>query len=87
MIYFARIAAAILVGLFLWKLFVENKKTEVRTANSILRDIVLPDGTKVDLNRNSKFKYFEKFRSNQREVFLTGEAYLMLKKSYLLPLL
>ena len=39
-------------------------------------DLILPDGTKVYLNAGSVLRYPERFNDTQREVFLTGEAYL-----------
>ena len=39
-------------------------------------DLVLPDGSKVYLNAGSVLRYPERFNDTQREVFLTGEAYL-----------
>ena len=43
--------------------------------------INLSDGSKVWLNAGSKFKYPERFDSNQRDVFLEGEAYFSVSKS------
>jgi len=77
--YFTGVAAAVLLAIFILKFNIENKKIEVNTANNILHNIVLPDGTKIDLNRNTKFQYFKKFKK-QREVFLAGEAYFSVKK-------
>ncbi len=40
----------------------------------------LPDGTVVWVNSESSLRFPEKFTSNQREVFLEGEAYFEVKK-------
>lgn len=43
--------------------------------------IVFSDGTQVWMNAESKLRYPTKFASNERQVFLEGEAYFTVKKS------
>jgi transmembrane sensor len=79
-IHFVRIAAAILIGALIWKFLIEKEKIDVFSGNQVLYDLKLPDGSYVDLNKNTKFQYFKKFRNSKREVFLTGEAYFRIQK-------
>ena len=48
-------------------------KIEIKTGES-LSNIILPDGTRVWLNSNSKLIYPENFSKNSRRVTLYGEA-------------
>ncbi len=47
--------------------------------------IVLPDGTEVHLNADSRLVYPSKFTGKQREVQLTGEAFFHVKRDTLHP--
>lgn len=47
--------------------------------------VVLEDGTEVFLNSGSEFRYPTNFKSENREVFLKGEAYFNVKKNKSLP--
>jgi transmembrane sensor len=47
--------------------------------------MVLPDGTQVWLNSNSRLKYNNDFNTNNREVVLEGEAYFDVAKNTQLP--
>ena len=47
--------------------------------------MVLPDGTQVWLNSNSRLKYNNDFNTNDREVILEGEAYFDVAKNMQLP--
>ena len=47
--------------------------------------MVLPDGTQVWLNSNSRLKYNSEFNANNREVALEGEAYFDVAKNTQLP--
>jgi len=42
--------------------------------------IILPDGSKVKLNAESKLRYHKNFRDDMREVILEGEAFFEVKK-------
>lgn len=76
------IAAAVIIGF----LVIPNFKTGADSANANARNtvstkrgskskVVLPDGTQVWLNSDSRITYNEKFHDQVREVELTGEAY------------
>ncbi len=45
-------------------------------------EVVLPDGSLVDLNANSKLILGDHWEKGQREVWLEGEAYFQVKKNY-----
>jgi len=47
---------------------------------------VLPDGTKVWLNRSSQIRYNENFGARKREIFLTGEAFFDVATNAAVPM-
>ena len=47
--------------------------------------VVLPDGSKIWLNNNSKLIYPKKFNSDERKVELIGEAYFEIEKNVNVP--
>lgn len=59
----------------------ENKMSEVIAGKGIRSKLVLPDGTQVWLNSDSKLIYNEAFDAEQREVTLEGEAYFDVVKN------
>lgn len=78
----SRVAAAVIIlvvsAFALWQLGSNrNALTEFSTAlNDVSKPVlVLPDGTNVTVNRNSKISYPKKFTGNTREVTLSGEAF------------
>lgn len=79
--YFAVAASVILVlgcAFFYWMHTSEQTK---RTHNIVVTkkgsktNLVLPDGTKVWVNADSRLSYDKDFGNSMREVYLTGEAY------------
>ena len=76
--YTYRIAAVLIVGLVMgisW-LYLSRMKDTVRVlAEDTPVEVVLEDGTRVRLNRNSSFRYSETFDQEERRVFLSGEAW------------
>jgi ferric-dicitrate binding protein FerR (iron transport regulator) len=48
---------------------------------------VLPDGTKVWLNRSSQIRYSENFGRKEREIFLSGEAFFDVAANAVAPML
>ena len=58
-----------------------QKKSEVVAGKGIRSKLVLPDGTQVWLNSDSRLLYDEAFDGKQREVTLQGEAYFDVTKN------
>jgi ferric-dicitrate binding protein FerR (iron transport regulator) len=56
-----------------------NLVTQQTNNVTTLNDIVLPDGTKVSLNVGSNLSFPEEFSGENREVYLTGEAFFLVK--------
>lgn len=76
--YTYRIAAVLILGLVLgisW-LYLNRVKDTVRVlAEDTPVEVILEDGTRVTLNRNSSFRYSDTFDQQERRVFLSGEAW------------
>jgi len=86
-----RVASILLVGTLLSYLFLyitnlntkETVATVVETQPLIIKEtfygqkktVTLPDGSVVKLNSGSKISYPEKFTENQRNIYLSGEAF------------
>jgi ferric-dicitrate binding protein FerR (iron transport regulator) len=58
----------------------EPQKSEVVASKGARTEMVLPDGTKVKLNSDSKLQYEATFNDTIREVTLEGEAYFNVVK-------
>ncbi|OFX47870.1 MAG: hypothetical protein A2046_02835 [Bacteroidetes bacterium GWA2_30_7] len=74
---FFRLAASITLIIAISALayyFSGNKYQEVIATNTVIESM-LPDGSQVSLNANSKIQYPEKFEKNTRKVKLEGEAF------------
>lgn len=52
---------------------------EVSAPAQSVNNVVLPDGTQVSLNSNTKLKYPKKFTGDRREVTIEGEAFFQVK--------
>ncbi|MGV8092383.1 MAG: FecR family protein [Mangrovibacterium sp.] len=80
--YAAVILLFLSAGYYLAIYKINKKNQHVYTVfnipNAEMGNIVLPDGTKVELNSSSELKYPLHFL-NSREVFLTGEAFFNVK--------
>jgi ferric-dicitrate binding protein FerR (iron transport regulator) len=74
-----KVAATVLVVFGLGWMYFEYGMAEKMTVASLSDqkniEVVLPDGSKALLNRNSHLTYPEKFGHNNRKVKLTGEAF------------
>ncbi len=69
-----------------WKMFNNNSANSaelvsVCTNASNVKNVILPDGTSVWLNKNSELTYPKTFSSNTREVQLKGEGYFHVVKN------
>lgn len=78
-----------LAGWFFLKEFSKNTSTRyystITTKSAERKRIVLPDGTTVDLNAGSELKFQDGFKSGERFVQLTGEAFFSVAKDPLHP--
>lgn len=55
--------------------FFSDRLIIVKTEKGQKKEILLPDGSRVWLNADTKISYHRKFRGRTREINLTGEAY------------
>ena len=87
---FAKIAAILMIpllGAFLFLLHQQHSKGKMLSQNVIsaprgaVKEVALPDGTKVWLNSGSSVSYSESFNKKIREVNLAGEAYFEVTKN------
>lgn len=60
---------------------------EVSTIGGVKKQVQLPDGTVIILNRETKLRYNREFARKSREVYLEGEAYFDVTKNADMPLL
>jgi transmembrane sensor len=76
---FLKIAAALVVlvigAIFISKMFNDKTLKEITVSNKLIKEVVLPDGSKVTLDSGSILKYPEDFGNHDRNVFLNGEGY------------
>lgn len=93
-----RIAAVLtlpLLAFTIWSLFFQEKSAElaeneitwheIQSPDGMRSHVVLPDGTDLWLNAESKIKYGIPFIRENREVELTGEAFLKVVKNEEVP--
>lgn len=76
--YTYRVAAALVVGLifaFAWIYATRMAGTEQFVAGNEPLEVLLEDGTRVTVNRNSKIRYQKKFSESERKIYLAGEAW------------
>ena len=62
-----------------------NQGIEYKNSDDSARKIVLPDGSEVMLEVNSKLTCAKNFNADKREVFLTGEAFFKVTKNPVRP--
>ncbi len=76
---FARIAAMVIVvagmGWLVFEVAAPDKMTVASSADERNIEVLLADGSKIYLNRDSKLTYPEEFGRNNRKVSLEGEAF------------
>jgi transmembrane sensor len=79
--YISRIAAIAVLGLISWYFISKfNNEKQLNSENSLV-SALLPDGSKIDLNKNTNLRYPETFKSNIREVYLDGEAFFKIARN------
>ena len=78
----AAAAAVILLCLSVGTVYLYMQPTSLQTVSTMTetRNVILPDGSSVLLNRHSSLSYPKRFKSDNREVQLTGEAYFEVSK-------
>ncbi len=77
------IAAVLLLGIT--SLYIFNPKQEVLYAQNEIIETNLPDGTKININKNSKISFSENFNKKERKIELEGDAYFKVKKDKTKP--
>lgn len=79
---FATAAAVALLCLSVWTAYLYMQPVAMQTVSTLAetRTVSLPDGTSVTLNHYSTLKYPERFKTDNREVELNGEAYFEVSK-------
>jgi ferric-dicitrate binding protein FerR (iron transport regulator) len=76
--YALRTAAAVLLlggATTAWYMLNAPKQITVQTAANETNIIVLPDGTKAFINKNSSLRYASNFKDGERAIHLEGEAF------------
>jgi len=79
-----KIAAVFVFGIGIWYTYNQISEPQTQTIASNQEkntEVRLPDGTIVNLNKNSTLKYPEKFIDNKREISLNGEAFFNVIKN------
>lgn len=88
--YAAIIVFAVLLGSAGYYFGFRNKVTEVyseiiSTQNQVINEYILPDGSVVALNSNSKLVFPKHFKGDTREVTIYGEAFFDVKPNHEKP--
>ena len=90
--YLGRIAAVFLLGAIVSGIFfyfsthlpegknISQARYEFNVPEGQKSDLVLPDGTKVQVNAGSKISFSKEFSETNREIWMEGEAYFEVKK-------
>lgn len=78
----AAAAAVVLLCVSAWTAYLYWQPVSTETVSTLAetREVLLPDGTSVTLNHFSSISYPERFKSDNREVKLNGEAYFEVSK-------
>jgi len=76
---FLKIAAVLLIALTTFY-FTSSRDTEIKTDIAQAKSISLPDASSVNLNAQSTLSYNKNSWSDNREVFLDGEAFFRVAK-------
>lgn len=78
---YVAVAAVLIVGIFIFHYLFQNKSIVTEeiivmvSPEDTITEVILPDGSKVWVNRRSTIKYPKKFAATSRNVSLEGEAY------------
>lgn len=79
------LACGMVFGLYKIIHFVPKDEAINVISSDNIRDVSLPDGTWVTLNKNSLISYNKHFNKNNREIFFSGEAYFDVIRGHHLP--
>jgi ferric-dicitrate binding protein FerR (iron transport regulator) len=81
--WFIAVAAFLVLITGAWLLkYLTNSKAELKTTYGEIKSQKLPDGSDVFLNANSQVSYADEWKEgNDREVWITGEAYFHVQKT------
>ncbi|GJM29166.1 MAG: anti-sigma factor [Cyclobacteriaceae bacterium] len=89
--WIGRAAAVLLLvtgfTLVIWNYRSQTSWQEVSSQSAMVSDMLLPDGTRVWLNKYSQLSYPDNFGVSQRKVHLTGEGYFEVVKDSERPFL
>lgn len=80
---FYRVAAVLIMGIGLGYFYLQNtanEKIEYYTNKDEVKEITLPDNSKIWLNESSYLAFDDSFNSEQRQVILKGEAFFEVEK-------
>lgn len=86
--YAAAIAAVLMMAAGFAYYLSQDEKEELVIASAAygqVREMILPDGTKVWLNQSSQLKYPRTFEGRERHVYLEGEAYFEVARNHERP--
>lgn len=73
------------VGYWIHNNNLNNNMVIAAASNGNIKEILLPDGTKVWLNQSATLKYPRTFSAKERNVYLEGEAYFEVTKNHAKP--
>lgn len=82
--YAATIVILLTSSLFVWNIFHEESVLVAETHTQKI-ELLLPDGTRVWLNRNSRIEYPNQFENDSRIVYMDGEAYFDVQRDTTRP--
>lgn len=76
------VAAVALLGILSWTTYIYMSPANMMTVSALAetKQVQLPDGSRVTLNRYTTLTYPERFGGKNREVSLQGEAYFAVSK-------
>lgn len=78
--YAAAIIAVSTTAIYLWRAFSPIPTVTITASRSAIREVALPDSSRVWLNRGASISYPATFAGNNRKVMLTnGQAYFSIK--------
>jgi transmembrane sensor len=77
----AAIAIILISFMFIFNEIIKTKEIIVNNQKDIPKEIILSDGTKIQINTNSTLTYPNKFKENKRVVTLNGEAYFKVSEN------